>query len=105
MYKYIKENGKVKNIAIPVESQINDLVVRRIRQKYSVNDELKMARISNDTKEWIDYNTYVEECRQWGIEQKAQAETDLEVWKDFQWDEMEETRDEFISRLEAEGLL
>lgn len=105
MQKYIKTNNEVRNIPILAESQIDDKIIRKIRQKYSINDELKMARIGNDTQEWIEYNDYVEECRAWGASEKAQAEVDMETWADFQWDEMEETREEFIARLEAEGLL
>jgi hypothetical protein len=36
---------------------------------------------------------------------KAAATTDKELWKDFQWNDMEETREEFISRIETAGLL
>lgn len=105
MYKYVKVNGKVENQPIPEESQINDLVVRKIRQRYTVNDELKMARIDNSSQEWVDYNDYVETCRDWGNTRKAEAANDREAWKDNQWDIEQETRNEFIQRMEDKGLI
>ena len=49
---------------------INNRVVQRIRERYSVDDELKMLRIT-PSDESAAYGEYVEECRQWGREQKA----------------------------------
>lgn len=48
---------------------IDDQVVEKIREKYSVNDEIKMLRLapSAETAAW---NEYVEECRAWGKAQK-----------------------------------
>ena len=49
---------------------INDRVVNRIRERYSVNDELKFLRIGL-SEESTAYNDYVEECRAWGRAEKA----------------------------------
>lgn len=49
---------------------INDRVVEMIRQRYSVDDEIKMLRIA-PSDETTAYNAYVEECRAWGRDQKA----------------------------------
>ena len=48
---------------------INQRVVERIRQKYSITDEFKSLRVgpSAETKA---YNGYVEECRAWGKAEK-----------------------------------
>ena len=48
---------------------INDRVVERIRNRYSVNDEIKMLRIG-PTPETEAYNDWVEECRAWGRAEK-----------------------------------
>lgn len=48
---------------------INDRVVERIRERYSVNDEIKMLRIG-PSEETEAYNDYVEECRAWGRAEK-----------------------------------
>jgi hypothetical protein len=55
--------------ASPFVRMINDRVVGRIRERYSVADELKMLRIS-PSPETAAYNDYVEECRAWGRAQK-----------------------------------
>ena len=54
----------------PAVATINTQVVVRIREKYSVDDEIKMLRLapSQETTEW---NDYVEDCRQWGRAEKA----------------------------------
>jgi hypothetical protein len=44
---------------------INEHVVNKIRERYSVNDELKFLRIGL-SEESTAYNDYVEECRAWG---------------------------------------
>lgn len=48
---------------------INDRVVERIRERYSVNDEIKMLRLG-PSEETEAYNGYVEECRAWGRAEK-----------------------------------
>ena len=49
---------------------INDRVVAKIRERYNLNDEIKLLRIglSEESKA---YNDYVEECRAWGRGEKA----------------------------------
>ncbi len=49
---------------------INQQVVAMIRDRYSIDDEIKLLRIapSDETSAW---NTYVEDCRAWGRAKKA----------------------------------
>lgn len=56
--------------ASPHYRLINEQVSERIRQRYSIDDEIKLLRIapSDETTAW---NDYVEECRLWGRDQKA----------------------------------
>jgi hypothetical protein len=49
---------------------INDRVVAKIRERYSINDEIKLLRIGL-SEESTAYNDYAEECRAWGREAKA----------------------------------
>jgi len=49
---------------------INDRVVSKIREIYSLNDEIKMIRLS-PSAESTAYNEYVEACREWGRVAKA----------------------------------
>ena len=49
---------------------INERVVAKIREIYSLNDEIKMIRLS-PSEESTAYNDYVEECRDWGRAAKA----------------------------------
>lgn len=53
----------------PQYENIRARVVDKIRQRYSINDEIKMLRIGGTESEA--YNTYVEECRTWGRSEKA----------------------------------
>ena len=48
---------------------VNDRVVERIRERYSVNDEIKMLRIG-PSPETAAYNEWVEGCRAWGRTEK-----------------------------------
>ena len=62
-------------VLIPVlssyeQDKINEQVIQRIRQKYSLNDELQILR-SGTADEVAAYNTYVEGCRAWGRTEKA----------------------------------
>ena len=56
--------------ASPHVQLINDRVVAKIREVYSLNDELKMIRLS-PSEESTAYNEYVETCRAWGKTKKA----------------------------------
>ena len=49
---------------------VNERIVARIRERYSLNDELKFLRIGL-SEESTAYNDYVEECRAWGRAAKA----------------------------------
>ena len=49
---------------------INERVVAKIREIYSLNDEIKMIRLS-PPEESTAYNEYVEACREWGRVAKA----------------------------------
>ena len=49
---------------------INERVVAKIREIYSLNDEIKMIRLS-PSEESAAYNEYVEACREWGRVAKA----------------------------------
>lgn len=57
--------------ASPQIAAINRDVVSRIRQHYSVDDEIKALRLapSDETAAW---NDYVEECREWGEGRKME---------------------------------
>lgn len=54
----------------PQIAHINRRVVEKIREKYSIDDEIKFLRLapSSETSEW---NNYVEACREWGNEERA----------------------------------
>ena len=56
--------------ASPHVQLINDRVVSKIREVYSLNDEIKMIRLS-PSEESTAYNEYVETCRDWGRVAKA----------------------------------
>lgn len=56
--------------ASPHVQLINDRVVSKIREIYSLNDEIKMIRLS-PSAESTAYNEYVETCRAWGKTEKA----------------------------------
>lgn len=50
---------------------INQRIVARIREKYDDNEERKMLRVRDIEPDAFNaYNTYVEECIQWGVGQK-----------------------------------
>jgi hypothetical protein len=56
--------------ASPHVKLINDRIVDKIRERYSINDEIKMIRTGPNT-ETEAYNDFVEECRDWGRAEKA----------------------------------
>lgn len=58
----------IKAVSLHV-ALINERVVAKIRERYSVDDEFKMLRIgpSNETDA---YNDHVEACRAWGRAEK-----------------------------------
>ena len=56
--------------ASPHVQLVNERIVARIRERYSLNDEIKMIRLS-PSEESTAYNEYVEACREWGRVAKA----------------------------------
>ena len=52
-------------------NQINRQVVEMIRSRYSVDDELGLLR-TGPSDEAEAYSDYVEECRAWGRQAKAE---------------------------------
>lgn len=55
--------------------QIDAQVVERIRLQYNENDEIKMLRlgiVDSINAEFLTYNIYVEECREWGRVEKLE---------------------------------
>lgn len=58
------------SVLSPALTIISSRVVEKIRQRYSVDEEIKCLRLapSEQTDAW---NAYVEQCRQWGRDEKA----------------------------------
>jgi hypothetical protein len=56
--------------ALPQTATINAQVVAKIRERYSVDDEIKMLRIA-PAPEAAAWNDYVEQCLEWGRREKA----------------------------------
>ena len=56
--------------ACPIVRLINSQIQERITSLYSVGDEIKLLRTA-PSAEFEAYNTFVEDCRAWGREQKA----------------------------------
>ena len=56
-----KELSKLNGIA---EARFSEYLTQRIREKYTINDELAILR-QRDTKpdEFAEYNAYVERCK------------------------------------------
>ena len=48
---------------------VNAQVVQKIRERYSINDEIKLLRLG-DSAEKEAWSKYVEECRSWGAKRK-----------------------------------
>jgi len=108
MYKYVKVGEDVQNVAIAEDYQINKQTTLKIRDRYSVDNEFQMQRLGQidpNNTEYQEYLDYVQLCVNWGLEQKQLAAQEKETWADYQWDESEETRNEFIQRIEKNGLI
>lgn len=80
-YDFVITDGilvDVTEIAKPEFSnagQINDTVVQRIRQVYSQDDEFKMLNkgiVDNQDADFLQYRTYVQECKDWGTAKKQE---------------------------------
>ena len=57
-------------LASPHVQLIDERVVMKIREKYSVNDEIKLLRLGA-SDDFTAYNDYIETCRAWGAAAKA----------------------------------
>lgn len=74
--EYIIKNNEIIDITIikPVETslsheEINNLIVNKIREKYSIDDEFKMINLGLENfnnEKYLAYRAYVEECKTWG---------------------------------------
>ena len=63
------------NPIIRTSEGIDKEVQERIRTKYSETDEYKMLRLGildNTNVGFVEYNAYVEECREWGRVEKLE---------------------------------
>lgn len=115
MYKYVKVGQEVQNVSIPEDYQIDTAVKLKIRERYSPSgedggkpNELEMHRkglIDPENSEYLEYLVYIDECVDWGKDQKEQAALDRSIWENNQWDESNETRAEFVARMEGVGLI
>lgn len=56
--------------ASPHVQLINERVKSMIAQQYTIEDEIKLLRAA-PSEEFDIYNAFVEDCRQWGRDQKA----------------------------------
>ncbi len=94
--------GYIKSV-----EEINKDVVAKIREKYSVDEEEKLKRLAINSlvnneaipSEYDAYNNYVEECRAWGDEQKALAQTRLAELTEVEIQEGEEVRKIFVKNI------
>lgn len=71
------ENWVDKENEITLE-EIDSMVVKKIRERYDVNEEYKMLRLGVLNKKnplFVEYNKYVEECRVWGESEKERIGT------------------------------
>ena len=57
--------------ASPHVALIRARVADKIAERYSLQDEIKLLRTA-PSAEFEEYNAYVEECRQWGRDRKAE---------------------------------
>ena len=95
-------DGYIKSV-----EEINEDVVAKIREKYSVNEEEKLKRLAINAlvnsepvpAEYNDFNTYIEECRQWGDEQKLLAQTEFNALTEIEIPDGEETRKIWVRNL------
>ena len=66
----IKKIKRRVKAATPAVATINAQVRAKIKERYSIEDEIKMLRLA-PSPETVAWNDYVEDCRQWGREEKA----------------------------------
>lgn len=99
IYRIVNDRPVLDGYIKSVE-EINKDVVAKIREKYSVDEEEKLKRLAINSlvnneaipSEYNDFNNYVEECRAWGDEQKALAQTRLTELTEIEIQEGEESR-------------
>ena len=111
MYKYELRTDNEKKEYLFCESnltreQIKKLVVAKIRQKYSINDEMKLQRcgiLDLQNVEFATYNKYVENCRIYGNELKSQALIDKKKWENYQLENND--YENYIKKLKEAGLI
>jgi len=56
-----EEIKEVKRASVACKRE-NDKVVQKIRERYSIEDELKFLRLGNKHPDFDEYNQYCEEC-------------------------------------------
>lgn len=99
VYRLIDENPILEDY-IKSDEEINKEIVAKIREKYSQEDEDKLKRLAINAMsiakdlpvEYDEYNNYVEECRNWGDEQKLEAQEKLELTEEIEIEENDDTR-------------
>lgn len=73
--EYVIENEEITDVTIIekekvyTHEEINAMVVNKIREKYSINDEFKMINLgigNPQDEEYLEYREYVLECKTWG---------------------------------------
>jgi len=81
VYK-IKNKKPVLVDYIKSDEEIDRETLAEIRQKYSLEDELKVLRlVQTDAAAFQEYNKYVEECRARGKQKKDEAAAKLQALK------------------------
>jgi len=70
MGKDLPEVVSMVKSACPAVRDIRAQVIAKIREMYSVDDEIYLLRTA-PSAEAAEWNDFVEECRQWGREQRA----------------------------------
>ncbi|MCX7817537.1 MAG: hypothetical protein N2317_08550 [Syntrophales bacterium] len=76
-HEYYSETGGLPPVieaqVVTTVDSINAEVVSMIRSEYDENEEMKMLRLGildPENAEFLAYNAYIEECREWGRQQK-----------------------------------
>ena len=75
-YEYVYK----ADIIAQKNSEIDKQVVDKIREKYDENEEMKMLRLgvlNPQDENFIAYDKYVEECREWGRKEKEKIQKEV----------------------------
>ena len=67
------------DISVGNRKDVNNQIVRQIREKYSIDEEFKMSRVLKSSKEWKEYNKYVNDLVKEGQKFKDKHFTREEV--------------------------